>query len=276
LFFIFLYSSFEFYSIPCFSPKITTSKLSTAVLLSDMADNSAEVQKAQRFMRTFHDELGEKANEIIRVRFPQKVQSLRVLPNLVFVDGKYRKAQAPSASSVDHSNGAEPPAKRARTEGNSSSAADSLYLHVSSNKEILEMMDALKGEIFELVEMVSVVRMWIELNKPRIETGGNFDVGIQEETVSELARAEDSALAVLDSMTKYTLTRAKIASKLAKYGNAVQDYVQSIMLLDEKQCCDLSICSSDLRNNYAILYDLCTKNMERLQKPREAMLPNIF
>ncbi len=42
----------------------------------------------------------------------------------------------------------------------------------------------------ELVEMLNTVKIWIQLNIPKIEDGNNFGVSIQEETVSELGRAE--------------------------------------------------------------------------------------
>ncbi len=44
--------------------------------------------------------------------------------------------------------------------------------------------------VFQLVEAINTVKMWIQLNVPRIEDGNNFGVSIQEETINELGRAE--------------------------------------------------------------------------------------
>ncbi len=52
------------------------------------------------------------------------------------------------------------------------------------------MQQTLKKEVMELVEMLNTVKIWIQLNIPKIEDGNNFGVSIQEETVSELGRAE--------------------------------------------------------------------------------------
>jgi hypothetical protein len=45
--------------------------------------------------------------------------------------------------------------------------------------------------------MINTVKIWIQLNIPRIEDGNNFGVSIQEETVSELSRAEVNIINVL-------------------------------------------------------------------------------
>jgi len=140
---------------------------------------------------------------------------------------------------------------------------------VPCNKIILELLDIIKKEILELIEMINTVKIWIQLNIPRIEDGNNFGVSIQEETVSELSRAEDSGFAVLESMTKYFVTRAKLVTKVLKYPN-VEDYRQTVKELDDKEFVNLRFCALDLRNNYAILHDIIMKNLEKLKTPRSS------
>jgi len=135
------------------------------------------------------------------------------------------------------------------------------------NKVIADIMFILKKEIVGLIEMINTVKIWIQLNIPRIEDGNNFGVSIQEESVNELGRAEDSGFAVLENMTKYYVTRAKLVSKLEKYPH-IPDYHQSIVELDEKEYINLRLCCLDLRNSYAILHDMITKNLEKIKTPR--------
>jgi len=142
-------------------------------------------------------------------------------------------------------------------------------IKVPCNKIILELLDIIKKEILELIEMINTVKIWIQLNIPRIEDGNNFGVSIQEETVSELSRAEDSGFAVLESMTKYFVTRAKLVTKVLKYPN-VEDYRQTVKELDDKEFVNLRFCALDLRNNYAILHDIIMKNLEKLKTPRSS------
>jgi proteasome activator subunit 3 (PA28 gamma) len=140
---------------------------------------------------------------------------------------------------------------------------------VPCNRIILELLAIIKREILELIEMINTVKIWIQLNIPRIEDGNNFGVSIQEETVSELSRAEDSGFAVLESMTKYFVTRAKLVTKVIKHPS-IEDYRQCVIELDDKEFVNLRFCALDLRNNYAILHDIIIKNLEKLKTPRSA------
>jgi len=140
---------------------------------------------------------------------------------------------------------------------------------IPSNKIILQLLGLLKKELLEIIEMINTVKLWIQLNIPRIEDGNNFGVSIQEETVNELGRAEDAGFAVLESMTKYFVTRAKLVSKVLKYPT-IQDYRQSVIELDEKEFINLRMCCMDLRNNYAILHDMILKNLEKIKTPRSS------
>jgi len=141
--------------------------------------------------------------------------------------------------------------------------------NVPSNKVILDLLAIIKREILELIEMINTVKIWIQLNIPRIEDGNNFGVSIQEETVSELSRAEDSGFAVLESMTKYFVTRGKLVTKVLKHPN-IEDYRQCVLELDDKEFVNLRFCALDLRNNYAILHDIIIKNLEKLKTPRSS------
>ena len=140
---------------------------------------------------------------------------------------------------------------------------------IPSNKCLNEAMSIVKRELIELSENMNVVKVWIQLNIPRIEGGDNFGVEIQEETVGELGRAEDNAFALLEQMTKYYVSRAKLVSKVLKYPE-IEDYKQSIRELDEKEWINMRLCISDMRNNYAILYDTVIKNLENLKTPRNS------
>lgn len=134
-------------------------------------------------------------------------------------------------------------------------------------QQILPLLALIKTHSLEFIENCSVVKIWIQLNIPRIEDGNNFGVSIQEETLNELGRAEDAAFAALDSMSKYFVSRAKLVAKCIKYPG-VEDFKQSVMELDEKEYIDLKITCKELRNNYAILHDMIVKNFEKIRKPR--------
>lgn len=72
-----------------------------------------------------------------------------------------------------------------------------------------------------------------------MEDGNNFGVSVQEETVNELTRAEDTSFALLDSMNKYYMTRAKLVSRVFKYPG-LRDYaVCDLPYIN--MCCKLTL-----------------------------------
>lgn len=146
---------------------------------------------------------------------------------------------------------------------------------MTTNTHLDRMVAFIKDEVLQLIEMCNHVKIWIQMNIPRIEDGNNFGVSIQEETVAELSRTEDSGLAVLESITKYYVTRGKLCSKIIKYP-FIEDYWQSIRELDEKEYTNLKLCSNDLRNSYAVLYDMILKNLDKLKKPRNSHAVSLY
>ena len=139
---------------------------------------------------------------------------------------------------------------------------------ILSNERILSMMKVVKSKHTEAMEGLSAIKMWIQLNLPRIEDGNNFRVGVQEECISELSRVEDTCFSVMDSMSKYFSTRARLVSKCLKHPG-VEDYKRSIEEVDHMQAVNLRMCTLDLRNNYTILHDVLKKNDDRLEKDQD-------
>jgi len=78
---------------------------------------------------------------------------------------------------------------------------------------------------------------------------------------------ESEAASYLDQISRYFLTRAKIVSKVAKYPH-VDDYRRTVLELDEKEFISLRLVLIELRNHYASLHDLISKNLEKIKKPR--------
>ncbi|EAK89485.1 proteasome activator p28/ Ki autoantigen [Cryptosporidium parvum Iowa II] len=140
---------------------------------------------------------------------------------------------------------------------------------VYSNLQIKELVAYVKQEVSELIEMVSSIKLWVQLNIPQIQDGNNFGVGIQEETIQELGRVEDATFSLYESVCKYYSERARLSSKIIKYPN-VEDYVEAVRELDERYWVSLRCSIADMRNNYAWLHDLLTKNWEKLSKPRNS------
>jgi len=239
----------------------------------DTTELSAKVQDLKA-------NITENAIRIVHQVMPTKVLYLNdlftIMPAFNVDLSAVRKKVVIDVSSSSAENGKNK--KRKLNSSEESKESDSLPVaepDVLPNPIILEILSSLKKEILDLIEVINTVKIWIQLNIPRIEDGNNFGVSIQEETVNELGRAEDSGFAVLESVTKYFVTRAKLVSKVQKYPN-ILDYRQSVMELDEKEFINLRLCCLDLRNNYAILHDMIIKNLEKIKTPRTSHHNNLM
>jgi len=145
----------------------------------------------------------------------------------------------------------------------------------ASNHHVQAVITVLKSEVLQSIDFLNSVKLWIQLNIPRIEDGNNFGVGIQEETIAELTRSEDAGYNLLESMTKYYVTRGKLVTRVMKWPG-VEDYRQSVRELDQKEYINLKLSCLDMRNNLAIVYDMLTKNIDKITKPRTSHSHSLY
>jgi len=234
-------------------------------------ENMKEQEELKKQIQGLKETITERANKIVHEIMPQKAIDLNKLflenPKFNIDVSEVRKLEG-----LDKTNtkAADNTAKKRKISGSESvDVAEQPHAEIPPNKVIGDLLVILKKEILQLIEMINTVKIWIQLNIPRIEDGNNFGVSIQEETVGELARAEDAGFSVLENMTKYFVTRAKLVTKALKHPH-IDDYRQSVMELDEKQFINLRLCALDLRNNYTILHDMIIKNLEKLKTPRSS------
>ncbi|GIX96383.1 hypothetical protein CEXT_221592 [Caerostris extrusa] len=146
---------------------------------------------------------------------------------------------------------------------------------VPTNSHIIAVVDLVKPRIQQLVEDANVLKMWIQFLIPRIEDGNNFGVSIQEDTLGEIRTVESEAAAYFDQISRYFLTRGKIVSKVAKYPH-VDDFRRTVGELDEKEFLSMRLIICELRNHYATLHDLITKNLEKIKKPRTSNADTMY
>jgi len=257
---------------------------------TDTEENSEELREKIAELRS---DLSSKALHLVNVVMPRKVLHLDEMYNK---QGQLTSAFKTVRQPIDLDDGlsgdassdvklkkrklilnsADSPAPTSAPGSTPAATPPPLIQEVPCNKAITVMIVDLKKEILELIETINCVKIWIQLNIPKIEDGNNFGVSIQEDTVAELGRAEDSGYAVLDNVSKYFVRRAKLVSKVLKTPH-IADYHQAVMELDEEKYVSLQLCMLDLRNNYAILHDMITKNLDKIKTPRRSdHLASIF
>jgi len=146
---------------------------------------------------------------------------------------------------------------------------------VNCNVVIAGLFDAVKPQIRQLVEYANLLKMWVTFLIPKIEDGNNFGVSIQEDTLGEIRTVEAETATFYEQITRYHMSRAKLISKVAKYPH-IDDYRQVIAELDEKEFLSMRLVVCEIRNHYSSLFDLISKNWEKIIKPRTSNTENLY
>ncbi|KAF6352188.1 proteasome activator subunit 1 [Rhinolophus ferrumequinum] len=115
---------------------------------------------------------------------------------------------------------------------------------VNCNEKIVSLLQRLKPEIKDVIEQLNL------------------------EKVFELMTALHTKLEGFHTqISKYFSERGDAVTKAAKQPH-VGDYRQLVHELDEAEYRDIRLMVMEIRNAYAVLYDIILKNFEKLKKPR--------
>ncbi len=109
--------------------------------------------------------------------------------------------------------------------------------------------------------------MYINLQMPQIEDGDTFGVSIQEEALNEIVRTQDSAYNLIATPFTYHSARGELAAKLVRFPG-VEDYKEAIREHDRKMVYRLKMHLTDMRNMYAVVFDIIKKNIGKISKPK--------
>ncbi|XP_027698835.1 proteasome activator complex subunit 1 [Vombatus ursinus] len=138
---------------------------------------------------------------------------------------------------------------------------------VSCNEKIVALLGRLKPEIKDVKEQLNLVSMWLQLQVPRIEDGNNFGVAVQEKVFELMTTLRTKLDGFHTQISKYFSERGDAVAKAAKQPH-VGDYRQLVHELDEAQYGETRLMVMEIRNTYAVLYDIILKNYEKIKKPR--------
>ncbi|XP_043351895.1 proteasome activator complex subunit 1 isoform X2 [Dermochelys coriacea] len=138
---------------------------------------------------------------------------------------------------------------------------------VSSNETVVGLVSRVKAEIQGAKEELGLVTVWVQLQVPRIEDGNNFGVAVQEKVFELMTALRTKLEGFQTQISKYFSERGDAVAKAAKNPH-VGDYRQLVHELDEAQYAEIRLMVMEIRNLYAILYDIVVKNFEKIKKPR--------
>ncbi|EST06643.1 Proteasome activator pa28, C-terminal domain protein [Kalmanozyma brasiliensis GHG001] len=138
---------------------------------------------------------------------------------------------------------------------------------VSTPAYLTKAFAELRVEWDELIELTDALKMYINMQMPQIEDGDTFGVSIQEEALNEIVRTQDSAYNLLATPFTYHSARGDLAAKLVRFPG-VKDYEEALREHDRKTLYRMRMHWTDLRNMYAVVWDILQKNISKISKPK--------
>ncbi|MFT7816038.1 proteasome activator complex subunit 1-like [Arapaima gigas] len=138
---------------------------------------------------------------------------------------------------------------------------------IATNEKVERLLKDIKPHIQTLKEKLNTVSMWVQLQIPKIEDGNNFGVAVQEKVFEFLTNTRTKIEGFQTQISKYYSERGDAVAKASKQSH-VGDYRQLVHELDQHQYCELRIIVLEIRNSYAVLYDIISKNYDKIKKPR--------
>ncbi|KAG5268557.1 hypothetical protein AALO_G00213870 [Alosa alosa] len=138
---------------------------------------------------------------------------------------------------------------------------------IGCNERLEALLKEIKPHIQTLKEKLNTVSMWVQLQIPRIEDGNNFGVAVQEKVFELLTNTRTKIEGFQTQISKYYSERGDAVAKASKQAH-VGDYRQLVHDLDQYQYGELRIVVLEIRNTYAVLYDIINKNYDKIKKPR--------
>uniref|UniRef100_A0AAY5KTE3 Proteasome activator complex subunit 1 n=1 Tax=Esox lucius TaxID=8010 RepID=A0AAY5KTE3_ESOLU len=138
---------------------------------------------------------------------------------------------------------------------------------IPCNERVESLLKEIKPQIQILKEKLNTVSMWVQLKIPKIEDGNNFGVAVQEKVFELLTNTRTKIEGFQTQISKYYSERGDAVAKASKQPH-VGDYRQLVHELDQYQFCELRIVVLEIRNTYAVLFDIINKNYDKIKKPR--------
>ncbi|XP_077364678.1 proteasome activator complex subunit 2 [Festucalex cinctus] len=146
---------------------------------------------------------------------------------------------------------------------------------IKSHEMILALVGKLKPEIVSLRETIVTVTCWIQHLIPKIEDGNDFGVAIQEKILERITAVKTKVDGFQTNINKYFLERGDAVAKASK-DTHVMDYRSLVHEKDVAVYSDIRMIILDLRSFYVELYDMISKNMEKVTNPKGEEKPPMY
>lgn len=235
--------------------------------------------ESKKQVDAFHQKLTAEAEELVAMLFPQKIEELQMLLKTSFSCDDLASLKAPldipipdpAKEEAKRKKEEEKKEKKDKDKDKDSDKEDEdsgpPCGPISSNEKVESLLQKVKPEIQTLKEKLNTVSMWVQLQIPKIEDGDNFGVAVQEKVFELLTSTRTKIEGFQTQISKYYSERGDAVAKASKQTH-VGDYRQQVHELDQYQYRELRLVVLEMRYTYAVLFDIITKNYDKIKKPK--------
>jgi len=146
---------------------------------------------------------------------------------------------------------------------------------IKGNENIVKLLDRVKPEIAALRETIINVSCWIQHLIPKIEDGNDFGVAIQEKILERITAVKTKVDGFQVNINKYFLERGDAVAKASKETH-VMDYRSLVHDKDAAIYCEMRVIILDIRGFYAELFDIISKNLDKVTNPKGEEKPSMY
>ncbi|XP_034562064.1 proteasome activator complex subunit 2 [Notolabrus celidotus] len=146
---------------------------------------------------------------------------------------------------------------------------------IKGNEKISALLEKVKPEIVGLRETIITVSTWILHLIPKIEDGNDFGVAIQEKILERITAVRTKVDGFQTNINKYFTERGDAVAKASKETH-VMDYRSLVHEKDENIYSEIRVIVLDIRGFYAELYDIISKNLDKVTNPKGEEKPSMY
>ncbi|TPX68036.1 hypothetical protein SpCBS45565_g03336 [Spizellomyces sp. 'palustris'] len=236
----------------------------------------ANSEESIQLFNSYAEEMRKEAHQAVYTDIPQKIQHLRRLMaispliNSTGISHVHRVSPAKRTAGTERDTSSskmrriENDVKRMDEDTNDSvkqllvEVEDFHSESVPSNASILEIVQLLHPELSNMIDLCGQIKSWLQFNLFYIDDGRTSAKMVHESVIKELVAAEDSALAIADSIQQYFSKRATLVTSCVKH-KTVQDFQEAVKELDALEWLHIKSTFNDISLTYVVLFTRITK-----------------
>ncbi|ETO18811.1 proteasome activator complex subunit 1 [Reticulomyxa filosa] len=240
---------------------------------NEQGQKMKEINKALEGLKNFSQK---QADSIVQTLIPQKIAVMDKL--LLEMDNRSKKEQS-NPYKINVEEGTNSATKEMTNFYKHSKYTNEEKLRMQSenkcNVVLVEMLQKVGDELNDALLITSDIKLSISLCVPEMQEGNNFGVDVQQAVLETLLYFEENVRKYNDSLSTYYIQRGKRITDIYK-NPQISNFRNALTTFDLDQYVELRSICCDLREFYYQLYNLYTKNFDKLKQPRTTKNTSFF